>query len=86
MSHRAAAVASQAIQFALQDESFTTSDICREIDDAPSRTTIYRVLSQLASDGWIQQRGNGWHPGMKPDSLGVTDDSVIDLDAAELLT
>lgn len=88
MTHRSAAVASKAIEYALQDESFTVSDISGEIADAPSRTTIYRVLDQLATDNWIQQRGNSWHPGMKPTTLGVTgdDDNVIDLDAGDLLT
>jgi DNA-binding IclR family transcriptional regulator len=88
MSHRAAAVASKAIEYALRDESFTVSDIRGEITDAPSRTTVYRVLDELATDDWIQQRGNGWQPGMKPTTLGVTgdDDNVIDLDAGDLLT
>ena len=86
MTHRSAAVASQAIEFALRDESFTAADIREEIGDAPSRSTVYRVLDELASDGWIQQRGNGWHPGMKPTSLGVTDDGVINLDDGELLS
>jgi len=86
MTHRSAAVASQAIEFALRDKSFSAADIREEIDNAPSQSTVYRVLDQLASDNWIQQRGNGWHPGMKPTSLGVTNDGVIDLDDGELLS
>jgi DNA-binding IclR family transcriptional regulator len=62
------------------------SEIRGEIDDAPSRSTIYRVLDELSTDDWIQQRGNSWHPGMKPTTLGVADDGVIDLDAGDLLT
>ena len=85
MSHRAAAVASKAIEYALQDESFTVSDIRGEIADAPSRTTIYRILDELATDNWIQQRGNGWQPGLKPTNLGNSSSDVIDLDTDDIL-
>jgi len=28
------------------------------------------VLDQLQEDDWIEQRGNGWHPDMKAQMLG----------------
>ncbi|MBP1923400.1 DNA-binding IclR family transcriptional regulator [Halorubrum alkaliphilum] len=33
-------------------------------------STVYRVLRQLEADDWIEQRGNSWHPDMKPRMLG----------------
>ena len=69
MTHRAAAVASRGIELALQREPFTADDIRRGVDDPPSRSTVYRVLQQLAADDWIEQRGNGWHPDMKAQML-----------------
>jgi DNA-binding IclR family transcriptional regulator len=85
MTHRAAAVASKAIEYALRDESFTVADVRDEIDDAPSRTTIYRILDELQRDNWIQQRGNGWQPGLKPTNLGNSSSDVIDLDTDDIL-
>jgi len=69
MTHRGAAVASRAIELALRGESFTADDIRRGVDDSPSRSTIYRVLRQLASCDWIEQQGNGWHPSVKAQLL-----------------
>ena len=69
MSHRAATAASRAIELALRGEHFTAADIRRGVDDAPSRSTVYRVLDELAADDWIAQRGNGWAPGMKATML-----------------
>jgi len=69
MTHRGAAVASRGIELALRGESFTADDIRRGVDDPPSRSTIYRVLRQLASCDWIEQRGNGWHPSVKAQML-----------------
>ena len=87
MSHRAASVASRAIELALRGEHFTTTDIRRGVDDAPSRSTIYRVLDDLEGDDWIAQRGNGWVPGMKATMLGDApdSDSEITLDAGDVL-
>ena len=91
MSHRAAAVASRAIELALRDEHFTVTDIRRGVDDAPSRSTVYRVLDELAADDWIAQRGNGWAPGMTATMLGGgdggNDDSgaSFEIDTDELL-
>ena len=78
MSHRAATVASRAIELALRGEHFTAADIRRGVDDPPSRSTLYRVLDQLAADDWIAQRGNGWAPGMKATMLGGGDDDTDD--------
>lgn len=69
MTHRAAGVASRGIELALQREPFTADDICRGVDDPPSRSTVYRVLHQLREDDWIEQRGNGWHPDVKAQML-----------------
>ena len=73
MSHRTATVASRAIELALRGEHFTAADIRRGVDDAPSRSTVYRVLDELAADDWIAQRGNGWAPGMKATMLSSGD-------------
>lgn len=78
MTHRAGAVASRAIELALRGESFTAADIRRGVDDAPSRSTVYRVLDELKADDWIAQRGNGWAPDMKATMLGGGDDDTND--------
>lgn len=92
MSHRAASVASRAIELAIRGEHFTTTDIRRGVDDAPSRSTVYRVLDELESDDWIAQRGNGWAPGMTatmlPGGDADTDDdsgASFEIDTDELL-
>jgi len=76
MSHRATAAAGRAIELALRDEHFHLDDVRRDLDDAPAQSTIYRVLQQLESDEWIEQRGNGWAPGMKATMLGGGDDTT----------
>ena len=81
MTHRAATVASRAIELALRGEHFTAADIRRGVDDPPSRSTVYRVLDELAADDWIAQRGNGWAPGMKATMLGGGDDEGTDDDS-----
>lgn len=78
MTHRAATVASRAIELALRGEHFTAADIRRGVDDAPSRATVYRVLDELAADDWIAQRGNGWAPSMKATMLGDSDADTDD--------
>ena len=70
MTHRSAAVASRAIELALQRDPFTADDIRRGLDDPPSRSTVYRVLHQLAEDDWLEQLGNGWRPDVKAQMLG----------------
>lgn len=49
------------------------SDIQSETDNSPSRQTVYRICSQLQEDGWIEQRGNGWHPSVKARMIGSVD-------------
>jgi len=87
MSHRAAAVASRGIELALQREPFTADDIRRGISDPPSRSTVYRILHQLAEDDWIEQRGNGWHPSLKAQMLSGKEkrDSGFSLDMEQIL-
>lgn len=91
MSHRAGAVASRAIELSLRGESFTADDIRRGLTDPPSRSTVYRVLDELAADDWILQRGNGWAPDTKAIMLGGGDDDTDDdsgsfeIDAEDLL-
>jgi len=70
--HRAAAVASKAVRFARVSRSFQVSALEDELDDAPSKRTIRRVLRQLEADGWLQRENKGdhlWHPG--PAAEGV---------------
>jgi len=77
MSHRSTAVASRAVELSLRGERFQLEDVRRGVDDPPSRSTIHRVLRQLETDDWIEQRGNGWHPGVKAQMLsdvGSSDD------------
>ena len=77
VSHRSAAVASRGIELALRGEPFHLDDVRRGVDDAPSQSTINRVLRQLEADEWIEQRGNAWHPDMKATMLGdAGDDSA----------
>jgi len=87
MTHRAAAVASRGIELALQREPFTADDIRRGVDDPPSRSTVYRVLQQLAADDWIEQRGNGWHPDLKAQMLSGKEkqDHGFSLDMDDIL-
>ena len=93
MGHRAAAVASRAIELSLRGEHFTTADIRCGVDEPPSRSTVYRVLDELAADDWIAQRGNGWAPGMNATMLsgdgdnGDSDDSgaSFEIDTDDLL-
>ncbi len=73
MSHRAGAVASRSIELALRGERFQAADVRRSLSDPPSRSTTYRVLRQLEEDGWITQRGNGWHPDVKAQMLRGSD-------------
>lgn len=82
MTHRAAAVAGRAVELALQKESFTAEDIRRGVSDPPSQSTVYRILRQLQSDDWIEQRGNGWKPGVKTQMLSrdTSTGRSIDLD------
>ncbi|QZP39206.1 hypothetical protein [Halobaculum magnesiiphilum] len=56
MSHRAAAVASEAIRLALINKRFSAADVRAGVDDAPSRQTVSRVLAQLEADGWLARR------------------------------
>lgn len=76
MSHRSAAVASRAIELALRKREVHVRDLQREVSDPPSRQTIYRVLRELEGDDWIEQRGNGWVPGMKATLLGDVEAST----------
>jgi len=69
MEHRAAGVASRALELALRGESFQVKDIQRMLSDAPSRQTCYRVLRQLAADDWIYQNGKTWYPDLKAKGL-----------------
>lgn len=87
MTHLAAAVASRAIELALQREPFTAKDIRRGLEDSPSRSTIYRVLHQLEADEWIEQRGNGWHPDIKAQMLTGKEkrESGFSLDVDDIL-
>ena len=74
MTHRSAGAAGRAIELSLRGDSFTVQDIRRGLEDPPSRATIYRVLRQLETDDWIEQRGNGWQPGVKSKMLGSAGD------------
>jgi|APHM01.1.fsa_nt_gi hypothetical protein len=78
MSHRAAAVASRAIELSLRGEPFTAADIRRGLTDPPSRSTVYHVLDELEADDWIAQRGNGWAPDTKATMLGDSADDIDD--------
>jgi len=78
MSHRAAAVASRALELSLRGQDFTVDDVRRGLDDPPSRQTIYRVLDQLAEDDWLRCSGKIWHPDIKSDMLGDVDDDQDD--------
>jgi len=75
MEHRAAGVASQAIEFAVRGKVFTVRDVQRGLSDPPSRQTVYRVLRQLASDDWIRRESHLWHPDIKATMLGDVDDT-----------
>ena len=75
MGHRAAAVASRAIELAVRGQPFSVNDIQRGIEDAPSRQTIYRVLQQLEADDWITGDGHTYRPDFKAEALGDVDDS-----------
>lgn len=74
MSHRAGAVASRAIELALQGEPFRVTDVQRGLSDPPSRQTIYRVLRQLEADDWITIQDHTWYPDIKAKGLGDVDD------------
>lgn len=76
MTHRATAVASRSVELALRGESFKLADIRRGVSDAPSRQTIYRVLSQLEADEWIEQDGKYWRPAFKSQLLADVDDEA----------
>ncbi|UWG49151.1 hypothetical protein HSRCO_3010 (plasmid) [Halanaeroarchaeum sp. HSR-CO] len=69
MTHRAAAVASRAIELALRRKEFRVTDIQRGLSEPPSRQTIYRVLNQLQEDDWINNQGNLWKPSVKANLL-----------------
>jgi hypothetical protein len=89
MSHRAAAVASRAIELSLRGEPFRLDDVRRGVDDAPSQSTIHRVLRQLEADEWIEQRGNAWHPDVKATMLGDAGDTGsggFEIDTDDLLS
>jgi len=73
MEHRATGVASEALTRALRGEVFAVRDLQRGIEEAPSRQTIYRVLKQLASDGWLEPDGREWRPGPRAELLGDAD-------------
>ena len=89
MTHRAAAVAGRAIEYALRGQRFQVSDLQDGTDDTPSRQTIYRVLDELASDDWVEREGKYWRPGFKADALGdvdeVADRGGFSLDSSDLL-
>ena len=90
MSHRATAAASRALELALRGEQFQISDIRHGLTDAPSRQTIYRVLTQLEDDEWIQCTGKVWKPDIKATMLGDVDEDSdgetgFSLSADELL-
>lgn len=84
MEHRAAAVASRAIQLALTDGSFKVADVRRGLDDPPSGATITRVLRQLEADDWLERRSSKssiWRAGTQARMLGDMSEGA--LDAAE---
>jgi hypothetical protein len=69
MTHRAAAVASRAIELALRRKEFRVRDIQRGASDPPSRQTIYRVLETLQEDDWLENQGKIWKPSVKTQLL-----------------
>ena len=73
MSHRPTAVASRAIELSMRRSTFTVDDVRQGVSNPPSRSTIYRVLSQLETDDWIQRSGKKWKPDLKAKGLADRD-------------
>ena len=73
MKHRSTAVASQALELALRNKTFTVSELQRSLTNPPSRQTIYRILKQLQKDDWITCDGKTWKPDLKAQMLANTD-------------
>lgn len=76
--HRAAAVASAAIECAFTENQFRVEDVREKLADeeTPSRQTMYRVMSQLADDDWVRLSGHTYFPGRKPELLADSLDGV----------
>jgi hypothetical protein len=84
MPHRAAAAASRALELALRGKHFQISDIQHGLTEPPSRQTIYRVLTQLEDDEWIQCSGKVWKPDLKATMLGDVDEGSGEKDGFSL--
>jgi DNA-binding HxlR family transcriptional regulator len=75
--HRAASVASEAIQLAISRGSFKGSEIQSDVSEA----TRTRVLRQLEQDGWLTRsvsQSSIWRAGEKAKSLGSMTPAAIE--------
>lgn len=79
--HRATRVASRAIRLAILQGAFTSDDVTRDLNDAPSKPTVRRVLRQLEADGWLQRSSDEspiWRAGREARVLGDMSSSARD--------
>lgn len=80
VEHRTTAAASRAIQLAIQQGSFRVEDLRRRLTNAPSESTLTRILRQLEADGWLHRRrekSDIWRAGFKARTHGDMCESAL---------